>query len=1027
MPLNSQAFSTKPRDLVLLFTGAVSVLVALVALATYIAQHMTGFAVLGARLPVYCVLGLAISGTSLTLAGLGRMRLVQVGGVAALALAAALLVMKLAGDGRLVSHPVLSIHGIFGTSVVLCLTVMGGALVLMGMTVRLRQRPLMLGFLGAILIALPLSQLGGYLLGIGSDARSEFFVTFLLTAPTHLLAAWAILTFGWYDAASEQMQTQPVIPMLLIVGVLSGTLLLWQVLSTQSGGQLDEQIRIRAESIASEIEEGIDRHLRPPLELFPYGTGHGNETFRRFLGQLLVDHLEGLEALEVIDKNNATVWSVTDVGVPRSIIPDTRRSALTARAIQSQQPALSGFIRTRDGGTRLVFAIPLDKPGKANRILFATYNVDLLFHHLLHDPLPRNVVITVFDRFEDSTRPAYVLAEGTPAGRRWAQEVPLKFFGADWLLRVTPNTELVAGARSPLPEVVLFAGLSLTLAFVWVHYLARMATLRVDELALEVTRRQRAEHELQTLNEELEQRVRRRTEELYAANDIIAYEKDRLAVTLESIGDGVITTDTEARIQSMNPVAERLTGWNESEARGQTLDAVFRLVDPDTGKPIAGPIKEALEQRKMTEHAVSRLVAHNGEERLVAASAAPLHTEHEMIGAVLAFRDITQARRMEEELFKAKNLESIGLLAGGIAHDFNNLLTAIWGNIALAKLHAQPGDVIHDSLSEAEKAFGRARDLTLQLLTFSKGGAPLKAAASIADLLRDTTGFVLRGSNARAEFTLPDDLWPVAIDYGQISQAVNNLLINAKQAMPEGGTITVAAENTEIAKGHKFMEAGRYVKIAITDRGHGIPAEHLSRIFEPYFTTKDTGSGLGLAITYSIIKKHQGHIEVESEVGVGTRFHIYLPAARSARVLRPAKASAMPHGHGRILLMDDEEAIRRVAEKMLEALGYDVAVANDGEQAIALYREALREGKPFAAVVLDLTVPGGMGGEECARRLRALDPHAHTVVSSGYSNNPVIADYAKHGFDAVVAKPYQLGDLATVLARVIGGPGADKS
>src|SRR5712692_972680 len=513
---------------------------------------------------------------------------------------------------------------------------------------------------------------------------------------------------------------------------------------------------------------------------------------------------------------------------------------------------------------------------------------------------------------------------------------------------------------------------------------------------------------------------RQRTETLLAA------ETERLAVTLQSIGDGVITTDTQGRIVLMNRVAQSLTGWSEAVALGRFLPEVFQIINEKTREVCENPVAKTLKTGNVIElanHTV--LLAKDGGERIIADSGAPIRDKNNhMIGVVLVFRDVTEKQRLEEELLKSQKLESIGVLAGGIAHDFNNILTAILGNIVLAKMHTQTGDKLHELLSEAEQAFWRARDLTQQLLTFAKGGAPIKKAAALNDVVQDTTHLVLAGANVRAEFKLPADLWPVAYDAGQISQVINNLVINAVQAMPEGGILKIQAENIVLNPNAAVpLPPGRYVKLSFKDQGVGIAPQHFAKVFDPYFTTKQKGSGLGLATSYSIIKRHEGHIQVESQVGAGTTFTVYLPASAGEAGVEARQAEQMISGDGKILLMDDEEILRKVAAALLQRMGYQVRLAKDGNEAVALYREAMQAKTPFSAVILDLTVPGGMGGEECLRRLKEIDPQVKAIVSSGYSNDPIMAKFKEYGFQGVVAKPYQLDELSRTLAKVVGGKG----
>ncbi len=385
--------------------------------------------------------------------------------------------------------------------------------------------------------------------------------------------------------------------------------------------------------------------------------------------------------------------------------------------------------------------------------------------------------------------------------------------------------------------------------------------------------------------------------------------------------------------------------------------------------------------------------------------------------------EMEERSRTEEELLKARRLESIGLLAGGIAHDFNNLLTAILGNISLAKMFVDPGHKAVVRLAEAEKACTRAKDLTQQLLTFSKGGTPITRTVSITDLLIDSASFALSGSNVKCEFDLPEDIWPAEVDEGQISQVINNVIINADHAMTEGGLIRVRARNVKVTHHDGLaLKEGNYVKISVEDHGTGIPAENLPKIFDPYFTTKPKGSGLGLTTCYSIIRRHEGLISVESVVGIGTTFFIYLPASGKTATLPKGTADRPVQGSGKVLIMDDEEIIREVAGQMLRHLGYEVCFAADGNEAIDRYSTARAEGKPFDAVIIDLTIPGGMGGKEALQKLTEIDPGIRAIVSSGYSHGPIMSEFRKFGFCGVAAKPYKIEDIGRAVREAIDGP-----
>ena len=510
---------------------------------------------------------------------------------------------------------------------------------------------------------------------------------------------------------------------------------------------------------------------------------------------------------------------------------------------------------------------------------------------------------------------------------------------------------------------------------------------------------------------------------LKESEEALAAEKERLAVTLRSIGEGVITTDTGGTITLMNSAAEVLTGWSQSDAVGKQLDQVLHAVGERSRKPLPDPIRLVLmDGNRFWQSEPGLLRSVNGTETLVSLGAAPLAgpTGHDM-GLVLVIRDITDQQRAEAERLKASKLESIGVLAGGIAHDFNNILTAVVGNLSLAKMCVHSTEKMLARVADAEKSALRAKDLTNQLLTFSKGGAPIKRAVPLVPIIREAVQFALRGSNVEPEYSLPNELWSVEVDEGQISQVLHNVVMNGRDSMPDGGRLEVRAENVELI-GHRpsSLPPGRYVKITVRDFGVGIPPEHLSKIFDPYFTTKDEASGLGLATTYSIIRKHGGQISLESALGKGTAVYIYLQA--SAKSV-PAKTSDTEQfrffGEGKVLVMDDEEDVRVVAGAMLEILGYEVALAADGAEAIEQYMREKALGRPFLALIMDLTVPNGLGGKETMRRLRELDPQVRGIVSSGYSYDPVMANFRDYGFSGVMPKPYKISDMGRVLQEVL--------
>ena len=507
--------------------------------------------------------------------------------------------------------------------------------------------------------------------------------------------------------------------------------------------------------------------------------------------------------------------------------------------------------------------------------------------------------------------------------------------------------------------------------------------------------------------------------ELKQAEAALATEKERLAVTLRAMAEGVVTTDVTGLIQFMNPAASALTQW-DSDAIGQPIGRVCQFENDASRSAFEFPVGKVVQADAVVDlPAQTRLITRGGQRRSVDGCCAPIHsTDSKVIGMVFVFRDVTEHERLEQELVRATRLESVGILAGGIAHDFNNILTGVMGNLALAQLDIDPKSDVGTRLRDAEKATLRARDLTQQLLTFAKGGEPVRAAVQLGAIVRETATFALHGSNVKPIFQFASDLWPADADKGQIGRVVQNLVINAIQAMPLGGVLRLTAKNERVTGiAQPGLVPGNYVQIAIADTGEGIKPDHLPRIFDPYFTTKQSGSGLGLAAVYSIIKKHRGHIDVESTLGQGTMFRLWLPAVHDATAnsTTPPMPVATDKFSGRVLFMDDEEVIRRMAVLMLRRLGFEVECAVDGAEAVAKFRAARAEGKPFALVIMDLTVPGGMGGRDAIMLLKAIDPNVKAIVSSGYSSDPVLANYRAHGFCGVVAKPYRLDDFIQAL------------
>jgi len=478
---------------------------------------------------------------------------------------------------------------------------------------------------------------------------------------------------------------------------------------------------------------------------------------------------------------------------------------------------------------------------------------------------------------------------------------------------------------------------------------------------------------------------------------------------LNGMGEGVIIVDADRRARFVNAAAGARLDIHEGDACGE-------LAGPEAGADGPGD----LQRYEFVREGVTW-----------EASAARLTNPDETSSRIIVVRDLTERQRRAQELIRAERLESLALLAGGIAHDFNNILTAILGNLELAKHRAASDESLQRMLAAAGTACGRAKRLTGQLLTFSRGGAPGTKPLDIGRLLAETVGFATSGSAVRHELRIAGDLWPALADEGQIAQVVSNLVINAVQAMPHGGTLRIEAANEPFSPalapgdrgaGDAALGGRGFLRLTFADEGTGISPEHLEHVFDPWFTTKPGGSGLGLAVVHEIVRRHKGRIQVDSSPGRGTVFTIRLPAAAESAPVSTGPAREQ-HGRGRILLMDDDPTVREVTAAMLGQLGYDVGLASDGAEAVLLHAQALSIGRPFAAALLDLTVPGGMGGVEAARKLRAAEPGMRLVATSGYASDGAPARHREYGFAAFLAKPFTIVDLGRTLAGLAATDG----
>ncbi|MEP6603914.1 MAG: response regulator, partial [Spartobacteria bacterium] len=486
-----------------------------------------------------------------------------------------------------------------------------------------------------------------------------------------------------------------------------------------------------------------------------------------------------------------------------------------------------------------------------------------------------------------------------------------------------------------------------------------------------------------------------------------------MANVLENTSDGFFAVDHEWKFAYLNPKAEALLGRKRDELLGKELWQEF----PELKN---SPFEQNY-RRVLNEQAAVAFEASDPEGKIWF----EMHGYPSGTGLSVFFRDVTERKRTEEERLTTSKLESLGTLAGGIAHDLNNILTVISGNIGLAQIEA-PSDAgsLLSFLAKAGQAAQHAAHLSSQLLTFSKGGAPLKRVAAISELLAQAVEFSLCRSNLRADMDIPADLWKADVDPGQIEQVINALVINAREAMPHGGTVRICARNLQLEeKNDALLPVGRYIKITIADRGPGIADDFTTKIFDPYFTTKPTGSGLGLSIGYSIVKKHGGVLHLENSSAEGATFAIYLPASENQDVTAEPVVTDRPFrfNHQRILVMDDEAAIRDLTSQLLSTLGYEVTAVPDGLEAVRIYESALRRGENFQAVILDATIRGGMGGLATIERLRKIDPQVTAIICSGYSDEAALSEFLNYGFRVALPKPFTRRDLADVLQRAFEG------
>ncbi len=525
-----------------------------------------------------------------------------------------------------------------------------------------------------------------------------------------------------------------------------------------------------------------------------------------------------------------------------------------------------------------------------------------------------------------------------------------------------------------------------------------------------ITEQKQAKQELEQYRLHLEQLVEERTQELMRLNR-------SLSTMLGSLSEGVFSLDNTGRIVRVNRAAATMVGRKPNELIGLSIDEALRFEPALASTPRAfpwgiDPQGTAVQKGFLSSEPQRR--------PFVTLQVLPLSDHlHEPEGSVVVCRDISLEQQAEAERLRHQKLESLGLLAGGIAHDFNNILTGILGSISVARLEARDGKGVDALLDQAERACQRARGLTRQLLTFARGGAPVRTVMDVVGLVREAAELALSGSSSRLDFRAPEAVWKVAADDGQLSQVVNNLVLNANQAMPGGGEVMVSLTNTVVTSNDNLaLTPGLYIRISVRDHGTGILPEHIDRVFDPYFTTKPRGSGLGLASVHSIVTKHDGCVVVQSTPLVGTQFTVFLPASEAATEKEPVQSVTLENqSRLRVLVLDDDDAVRRVVTSMLALLEHDAAVVGTSAEAFAHYQNALLENRPFDVILVDLTMPGDLSGSQVLEQLRASGCQARLVVMSGYSTEPIMNHLEAHGLSARLQKPFAVADLRQVLGR----------
>lgn len=578
---------------------------------------------------------------------------------------------------------------------------------------------------------------------------------------------------------------------------------------------------------------------------------------------------------------------------------------------------------------------------------------------------------------------------------------------------------VVALSYRNIEEVEKFDKLTTSQESIIREYAAEQARMS-ENLQVQYEELESQYEEIEQMNEEMEHAQK----DLLVANDKLFMEKERLATTLDSVDEGIITLSSELRVESINNMACSILEVSRESAVGDYAPSILKIENEDRVNIRINSPDFLSGKHSLNLYSSGVLRKKDGTARDVTLKSSPVSRDDVVYGYVIIIEDVTELKKMKERMIQTSKLDSIGIFAGGIAHDFNNFLTSLLGCLGLIKRDSaiKEGSASSKYINDAESIVYRARGLTEQLLTFAKGGEPVKKVMSVSGIISTALDFILSGTSVEYECSISDDLWHGDVDESQIMQVVNNLVINSVQAMPDGGTIIADAFNTILDKSNRFsLPPGRYIALEVKDSGPGLDSELINSIFDPFFTTKNSGTGLGLSVAYSIVSKHGGAIYAENIEGGGALFGILIPAVTDSTDYCEDENRIKTKFSGRVLLMDDDDMIRQVGSNLLAGLGLKVVTASNGEEALSAFREYRNLGIHFDIVILDLTIKGGMGGRETFEALKRIDHSVKAIVSSGYSGDSLMAEYRAFGFMGVLRKPYTMEELAGTLDDVLNG------